>query len=887
MSGDFTGALTLRTSQPQLPPQFLPRPRLDAKFATGSAGAITVVSAGAGYGKTLAVTAWIASGNLPGPVVWLTTDHSYDVRGFWTDLLDALRIRDVLPATGPLRDIAPGPRFGLAELDRIVEALTQLPGPVVLVLDDFHNIDDSQVLDFLSRVLERRIPQLRLILVTRTEPQLRLARLRLADQVTEIGGDDLAFTAGEAHEVCVLSGHPLVGHDLADLLRRTQGWPVGLRLALINLGDPRAAPGLGGFGGNNRRVATYLLEEVLDQLSASDRRFLLATSIVDQMTAELARQLTGRVDSGQVLENLVARNALTVRLSDRPNWFRYHPLLRELLRDRLIAENPDGVFELNQRAAQWYADENEPITAIHHYSLARDWDAVLQVLGSTALPLMLSSQASALVSALSPADAEAALRPTPPTLLAAMVCAYQRHDFDSMARHAEAAARLFEGAGAPEPAAVIVIAVARMVNARSFDLSSIVDASSHLLQLADELPRQQVPAAPAYSLIASNNRAIGLVLEGRLAEAYCGLTVARATAAQLGMGLLELAATSYLSLVDAMAGDLTRARALSDTALEFAERRGWSSEPQMLAAVAAAALIDLQTNELDAAQRHIDSALSAALPETDIGSRLILDIAAVGVATARGDVVEARLRLKHLDTEQSGAGELSEFITRWIRVAHADVSLLAGKPDEIPTLIADPGAAIDFVSAMERVVRARALLALADPMAALAALGPAQHFDDYRTQAIEAAIVESIAGLRLHRDRAASARFADAVSLAQPIGSIAPFIATATDIAPQLTRHDHLTDQHRDFVARVITATNAGRTSPGPFRQISPPPSTLTERELAVLQYLPTLLRATDIADDLFVSVNTVKSHMRGIYSKLGVSNRREAVQRARECRLL
>lgn len=416
MADDFTGALKLRTSQPELPPRFLQRSRLDSILDAGSAGPVTLICAGAGYGKTLAVASWIKGGNPPGPVVWLTTDHSYGVRGFWTDLLDALRIREVLPA-GRLQELAPGPRFGVVELDRIVEALTQLPHPVVVVLDDFHNIEDHQVLDFLSRVIERRIPQLRLVLVTRAEPQLRLSRLRVADQVTEISGDDLAFTPREAHEVCVMSGHPLVETDLADLLQRTQGWPVGLRLALINLSDSgsRTAEGLGTFGGNSRRVAEYLLEEVLDQLSASDCRFLLATSVVDQMTAELARHLTGRADSRRVLDNLVARHALTFRLSERPNWFRYHPLLRELLRDRLIAENPDGIYDLNRLAAHWYASENEPITAIRHYSFARDWAAVLRTLGAAALPLILSSRTPALVSALAMAASEGVQRPTVPT----------------------------------------------------------------------------------------------------------------------------------------------------------------------------------------------------------------------------------------------------------------------------------------------------------------------------------------------------------------------------------------------------------------------------------------------------------------------------------------
>ncbi len=363
-----------------------------------------------------------------------------------------------------------------------------------------------------------------------------------------------------------------------------------------------------------------------------------------------------------------------------------------------------------------------------------------------------------------------------------------------------------------------------------------------------------------------------------------GLTTVRTRAQHVGMGLMEMAATSYLSLMDAMVGDVAQARKLSTEAIDNAERRGWSSEPQRLPAVAAAALVHLQCHELDAAQHLLDSALGTALPETDIGSRLILNIVAVGVATARRDLVEARIRLRQLDTERVDVGAPSDFLQRWIRVVHADVLLLAGRPDDALSAVSDPGGTTDFGSAMERVARSKAHLALGHPSDALTALGPAHRFDGYRVQSTQATIIESIAYLRLHRDVAAASRFADAVALAQPGGLIAPFITTGPDVAAQLTRHKHLTDKHTEFVDELITAIGS---VPTRAPTSSAPPPELTERELAVLQYLPTLLRATDIADDLFVSVNTVKSHLRGIYSKLGASNRREAVQLARDHQLI
>ncbi|NED66334.1 hypothetical protein G3I15_35945, partial [Streptomyces sp. SID10244] len=187
---------------------------------------------------------------------------------------------------------------------------------------------------------------------------------------------------------------------------RTQGWPAGLRLALLSTHDADIHDALAQFGGRNETVAAYLVEEVLENLAPTDRKFLLSSSIVEMMTGDLARALTGRIDSRHVLDSLVEDNLLTVRLSDRPDWYAYHPLFRELLLDRLAAENPDAPADLHRRAAAWFIQSGDPISAIRHFGLAHAWGEVAEVLCRIALPLVLSTQAPALAAALAPTAAQ-------------------------------------------------------------------------------------------------------------------------------------------------------------------------------------------------------------------------------------------------------------------------------------------------------------------------------------------------------------------------------------------------------------------------------------------------------------------------------------------------
>lgn len=886
MADQFTAAFRLRSSRSDVPPGFLSRQRLNAMLDKGSLKSVTSVCAGPGYGKTLAVSAWSRGGKLPGPVAWLTADDSYDVQGMWTDVLDALRLSDV-SLSGPLREITPGTQFGTPELNRIVEALSQLPTPVVLVIDDFHNITDTAALASLSRVVERRIPQLRLVLVSRTEPALRLGRLRITDEVTDIDARDLAFTAAEARDVCALGGFAVPDDEMDRLQSRTQGWAAGLRLVLLSAGDIGSeVPGLDHFwGGNNRRLAQYLLEEILERLSPRDRLFLLATSVVDQMTAELARALSGRTDSSRVLESLVARNALTMRLSDRPNWFRYHPLLRELLQDRLAAENPAGVPELHSVAAIWFASVNEPILAIRHHALARDWTAVATLLGEVALPLILTPQATALVSALSAGNDSVPRRPTAETLLIAAVCDYQRHDFESMARKAEDAATLLEAGNDDGSLAYwAVIGLARMVHSRAAAPADLVGTSTSLMELSQHLRRQQIPAASGYELIATNNRASGLALEGAIDQAGSILSAVRTQGIHAGMDLMVMSATSYLALIDVVSGNLQQAADTSRGALDLAEMKGWGRELQVLASYAARALVCLQRNELDHAQRHIDAGLNSSEEGSDLGCRLILQFAAIGVANARGDLFGARDLLRRLDMMVAVVGDLPTLLAGWSLTVRADVELLASEPETVLALVRDPGDHAGYSSGLARIVRAKALLALARPTAAIESLGPAHRLAPFRAISAEGAVLEAVAYGRLRRETLAAERMADALELAEPISLRRPFMLKDAQVAIQLGRHIRFTDDHRDFVTELAILTGVVDEQP------EPPPAvvqSLTERELAVLKYLPTMLKSSEIASDLFVSVNTVKTHQRSIYRKLGVTSRREAVESAHYWELL
>jgi len=612
------------------------------------------------------------------------------VQSFWSDVLGALAVVDIVPADSALRHMTPAAGFGARELTQIREALAELPEVLVLVLDDFQQVSNPAVLESFGQLLDHQPPQLRLVLATRSDPALRLHRLRVNGEVTDVRAHDLAFGSTEAAELFARNGLRLSEGQLTVLLDRTQGWAAGLRLALMCLDPGDIDGGISRFTGSDHLVAEYLIEEVTDQLPEQDREFLLMTSVADRLAAGLANELTGRSDGQLSLERLASRNSLVVDLAGRSEWFSVHPLLRELLLHRLSRDRPGIVADVHLRASRWFAQQGEPIPAIRHAGRALDWDEVGRPLAALGLPLVLTPSGPALVAALGPAAAHALVAPTTSTLLAAALCHYHRHDFEAMAHNArDAAALMVDVRPNDRPAAAVTIALLDVVYARTRNPAATTGRASTLLALLDQVPRWQMPVIEHYRVVATNNIALGRLWAGDLAAAETNLASVQTRCAEMGLGLVELSALAHLALLDAIHGRFPDAAGRADAGQRIAERRGWSSEPQALALYAALALTDIATNRLDAAQASIDAGLNVSNGGSDIACRLALAIAAVEVAVARHDPSAARAAAACLTSIQAHAGALPAMLARWCAVTRADMHLSAGQAQAAIDLLAD------------------------------------------------------------------------------------------------------------------------------------------------------------------------------------------------------
>lgn len=879
-------ALRLRVARPAVPPELVVRARIDTTLSRGVMGPVTVVCAGAGYGKTLAVAAWAERTSTP--VAWLTADGGADVPSFWTDLITALRTVD---EDGMLAPISPGPDFGASDIAEVGAMVDGRTAPAVVVIDDFHRVTDPGVLESLSHLLTGAPRNLRLILIGRTWPRLRLRRMQLDGAVTEITAEELAFTGAETRELC--AGVDIAEADLELLTQRTQGWPAGLRLVLLNHADRgRLSVGdrLRHFTGQNRMVAAYLLEEVLAGLSPSDRRFMLATSIVPEISADLAYDLTGREDSRRVLETMVADNALTVRLADRPDWFRFHPLLRELLRDRLLTEAPDSVPELHRRAASWLVDAGDHVGAIRHLLAAGDWAQAVQVLGAYAIPLMLTARATELISVLRRFESEVRSRPTVEAKVIGMVLAYHRRDFLAMEQCAVATETLAaESAVALTTPVRVVVAMGRMVTARVHDIDDLIMRCNDFHTLVSGSTPTELPMAPAYVTIAANNLGIGEVLDGRLVEARATLEEAVARAADFGMELVALAGSGYLSLLDLIDGRLSDAGRQSEQALAAAARRGWSSQPQLAISHAVAVGAALHAGDLEVATMRVQRARAGIELSTDLAATMILETYAIWVAVAGGDDVAARMGAERLAVLRVRAGRLPSLLDRWMRITLVRARLMAGDLDGARAGLPVVPSGWRLADLLERIVLAEVAVASGDAGEVPTVLGPSMKYADYPVQQCEALVVAAVGATRQRRDAQALDYVSEAIGVAAATGAVRPFAAWATDIRPIVLRYKLLTEHPAEVVDKIIEMCGGSAESGGVAEEfdVVAADQVLTERELAVLRYLPTMYKASEIAADLFVSVNTVKTHQQSIYRKLGVSTRRDAVDRARQRKLL
>ena len=378
---------------PTLPGRVLQRQRLFSLLDHGVERAVTLVAAPAGSGKTILIASWLAASAPANPVAWMSLDSGdNDPVRFWTHVLAAFTRVGGIPADSDLHALAADPRACPSIAPRFVEQVDSLDDPIVLVLDDLHELTDRGVLAGIEFLVRHPSSSLRLVLSTRADPPLPLQRLLLTGSLSELRAADLALTVAEVSQLLDEYEYraQLSESDLALLVERTEGWAAGVRLAAVSMqGHPNPHRFVLELAGDDRSLSGYLVSEVLDRQTPEQRSFMIRTSVVTELSGGLADALTDGSDGELALARLASANAFLVATDERRERYRYHPLFAELLRYELRREIPDQVGELHRRAARWYVSQGLAVAAVEQLVLAKDWRSAAELIAHHGLDLAL------------------------------------------------------------------------------------------------------------------------------------------------------------------------------------------------------------------------------------------------------------------------------------------------------------------------------------------------------------------------------------------------------------------------------------------------------------------------------------------------------------------
>jgi LuxR family maltose regulon positive regulatory protein len=862
------------------------RPRLFDLLDAGAQQLLTLVSGPAGAGKTTLLASWACSRQPPGPVAWLSLDSGDNEAGrFWAYVVAALCRSGAVPRDSALRGPAPLRGSEQRFLPHLVSGLAELPSPVVLVLDDLQDITDATVLEGLELLVRRTPPQLRLVLATRVDPLLPLQRLRLSGQLTQVRAADLAFTVAEAGELLATCEDqpPLSENDLALLQARTEGWAAGLRLAALSLkGQPDPHRFVTEFAGDDMSVADYLTREVLDRQPKELRSFLLRTCVVDELNGNLADALTGGHDGESMLARLERANGFVTTVGSGRGAYRYHRLFAELLRWELRREAPTQVGRQHRRASGWYAARGLTVPAIQQALMAKDWRAAADLMAKHGPSLVLGGDVATLHELVRRLPTEL-VQPDPELALLGAADRIVRGDPDAAAAHLLAASRqaeLLSEKGRGRFAlllAVVTTALAWQVG----DLDKVLVAGEEALALQSQLGSGGDDDARAMMLAMVGTAALWT---GHLDGAELHLREGLGVALRARLASQQFACLSQLALVHAMRGELSEAQRCATNAAELAADQSCSSSVLGSGGQLALAWVHYYRDDLGEATRYADQAAAAAgvgwQPMT-----LGVAILRARLQRARGDLAGSLETVAAVRRDLMGC-RTSAALWRWLLLTEAELRSAAGQAQSASAVRRSLGERGPPAGG-EAVVLARLQLAEGDASGAAATLassldGSAQ--GGFLLVPAEAWLLDALAGDALGDHDRAAASLERALSLAEQGGLRRSFLDAGAPARSLLARYRQRVPTSWSYLDELLQASAESA-------QVAVPAPTLiehlTEREHTVLHYLPSLMTYEEIAADLYVSLNTVKTHAYGIFRKLGVTGRRQAVRTARELHLI
>lgn len=861
------------------------RPALYARLA--GAARVTTVSAPAGSGKTFLLRSWVRETGLAERAASVSVQREErDPQRFWISVCDALRATD--PGSDLVQPLTQAPDLdGWTVVERLLKDLATLEEPVWLIIDDLHELRSTEARRQLELLLMRAPPELRFVLATRRDLRLGLHRLRLEAGLTEIRADGVRFSLDEAEALFHGAGVELSGATLARLHERTEGWAAGLRLAALSLeGHPDPEGFAAGFAGSERTVADYLLAEVMERQSEEVRRLLLRTSVLERVNGELADLLTGSSGTERALQDLEESGAFVISLDARRSWFRYHRMFADLLQLELRRTAPDEVPSVHHAAAGWYADHGYPVEAIRHAQAAGDWGPAGRLLSDHWIGVGLDGQAATAHALLAGFPAEMISADGELTTLAA---------FDEAANGslAEAELRLALATGgsasvSPERREHVdlMVTVVRLLLARQRgDLPVVVEEAQRLLASGD------APDAAEFER-GAELRALALISLG-IAETWCQryedadrhLERGVALAHRIGRPYLEILGLAHWAVV-ALGRELAVAAERGRQAMELARRHGWTDERIVTAAHVALGLHMLWRGRLDEAEPWLERAERAVRQEADPVTVLILYYGRGLLELARGRDEDALAGLRSAE-HVSGLVAARHPLATKARAFQLHTWVRLGEAQRVEQALAEMDPA-ERERGETRAALAALRLAQDDPQAATAVLAPildgSAPLMEPRGWLVQAFLLEAIARDALGDQAAAGRALEHALDLAEPDAVVLPFLLHP---APEvLERHARAGTAHAALISEILDLLAGKQEAPAvdaPARLCEP----LTHSEIRVLRYLPTNLPAPEIADELSLSVNTVRTHMRHLYAKLGTHSRSQAVERARALSLL
>ncbi|MCW0213510.1 MAG: LuxR C-terminal-related transcriptional regulator [Pseudonocardia sp.] len=864
----ITSATALKIRIPRQPRGTVARPELEAVLRPAGSDAdelppVFLVTGPAGAGKTTLVSGWATGRQADEGVAWVTLDASDDVTALWSGILAAVRRAGVHPRPDAVaRLVVPRDTGDSGFVAEVAELLAECRRPLWIVLDEIEHLTDPGAARSLDLMLRWAREPVRIVLVGRSEPPVALHRLRLNGRLVEIRGRDLAFST--EHTVELLAGHGvrLDDADLELLMGRTEGWVAGVRLAALALeGAAEPHRQLVDFAGDDRAVADFLVGEILARQPDDVREFMLRTSVCDEICPGLAMRLTGRDDAGAVLGDLVRRNALTVELGGHAGWYRYHPLFGSYLRAELERRSPSGARVLHGRAAGWFEEQGDPVRALDHAAAAGDTARIMGLTRRHGLGAVLAGRAAEVsrIIAAAPPDA----RDEPAVALVACAAALDRGRTDEADRWLGRLPDAELDPVAEALRAVLVLSRARIAGAYTAELAALDDTVAGSSGDRD------------LDLLALAERGLCRLWLARLDEAERDLTEAVTRAEADGRDHVALRSMTNLAAVSSARGDLVGTAGRSARAIDYAVPRGWSRSAECAHAYLLRGLSAYQQLDDERARRNgvLARELVGGAPDPTVS----YTAAALELATRyeiAGDRYRAAVEAGLL-WEELGTAHLAPALVAYAALPHHRMCMQVGELEHARRIaevtrerLGDVGESrlLEGYAAVNR-GRGQETRRRLQPVldGRIACVVP--------TTLVAVWLLDAVLAGHAGETGTAHRCLVEALRIAEPIAALRPFADGGQAVRDLLAAGAGRFGHAEEFAARVREALRPGTTGAVDL---------LTVREREVLVELPSLRTAAEIAEDMFVSTNTVRTHMRSIYHKLGVPHRRAAVSEAR-----